>query len=296
MTQITLSRPNSAWIGAAWMVGAGAIFAVVNILVQSSTMVQGQASTSVAFWQYFIAFLFSIPWVLTRIRPAFRTEQLPLHILRVILSAGGVQLWVMGLSSVPIWQAIALLMTSPFFVTIGAGLVLGEPVTRDRWLAVIAGFMGGMIILAPWADDFSYAALYPVGAAVLWALATLVTKFLTRSDSADTLTLYLLLLLTPINAALAFQGGFALTGTTAIWLVIGAGVLTATAQYALVRAYSVADAAYLQPFDHLKLPFNVVLGFVVFGFAPEGSMWLGTLIIFAASAFLLSREARATAA
>ena len=202
----------------------------------------------------------------------------------------------MGLSSVPIWQAIALLMTSPFFVTIGAGLVLGEPVTRDRWLAVIAGFMGGMIILAPWADDFSYAALYPVGAAVLWALATLVTKFLTRSDSADTLTLYLLLLLTPINAALAFQGGFALTGTTAIWLVIGAGVLTATAQYALVRAYSVADAAYLQPFDHLKLPFNVVLGFVVFGFAPEGSMWLGTLIIFAASAFLLSREARATAA
>ena len=93
---------SPARLGAALMVIAGILFAVINLLGQYGTMVQGIAPTRLAFWQYFIAFLFSLPWVLTRIRHAFRTEQLPLHILRVILSAGGVQLWVMGLSSVPI--------------------------------------------------------------------------------------------------------------------------------------------------------------------------------------------------
>ena len=75
-------------------------------------------------------------------------------------------------------------------------------------------------------------------------------------------------------------------------MVIGAGLLTALAQHVLVQAYSMADAAFLQPFDHLKLPFNVVLGFIAFGFLPSGSMWLGTAIILGASFYLLHQERR----
>ena len=61
---------------------------------------------------------------------------------------------------------------------------------------------------------------------------------------------------------------------------------------ALARAYSIADAAYLQPFDHLKLPFNVGLGLVAFGYAPPGSLWLGAALIVGASFALLRQEAR----
>lgn len=292
MTQIVTSHDRPAWVGAAWIVSAGAVFAIINILVQYATMVLGQAPGTVAFWQYFIALLFSLPWVFTRLRSALSTRQLPLHLLRVFFAAAGVQFWVLGLSSVPIWQAIALLMTSPFFVTLGAGLILGERVTPDRWLAVLVGFVGGMIILAPWSDDFTISAAYPVVASLLWAGSSLVTKHLTHSEAPDTLTLYLLVLLTPINAVLALESGFALSGAMALGLVGLAGLLTAAAQFGLAKAYSIADAAFLQPFDHLKLPFNIGLGFVVFGYAPEGSMWLGTLIIFAASAYLLDREMR----
>jgi S-adenosylmethionine uptake transporter len=296
MTQTTLSRRGTAFQGAAFMIAAGLLFAIDNTLVQMLTMTHGQASTTVAFWQYFIAALFSIPWVLARLKGTLMTKRWGLQILRVVLAAAGVQLWVLGLAHVPIWQAIALIMTSPFFVTIGANMMLGEPVRGDRWLAVFVGFIGGMIILSPWNDSFSIWALMPVGAAFLWAMSSLVTKVLTRTETPDSLTLYLLVLLTPINAALAVGSGFAITVDVAVWLIVLTGVLTAAANFALVKAYSLADAAYLQPFDHVKLPFNLLFGWMVFSYLPAGEMWIGTALIVGASVFLLNREARAGAA
>lgn len=293
MTHLISKLTNSpATYGAMLMIVAGLLFAVVNTLVQSLTMVHGNVSTTVAFWQYFVALLFFIPWIMSNFRQALATNQISFHIIRVIFAALGVQLWIWGLAHVPIWQAIALIMTSPFFVVIGAKIFLKEEVSPQRWIAVILGFVGGMIILAPWTDKFTYHALLPVGAALLWGLSSLTAKYLTNSEKPRTLTIYLLLLLTPINAVLALQEGFQINTNLSVWMLISAGLLTAFAQYALVKAYSVADAAYLQPFDHLKLPLNVVLGFMVFGFLPTGSMWIGTFIIISASFYLLNDETK----
>lgn len=273
------------------MVLAGAVFALVNTLVQYGGMVAGIAPARIAFWQYLFATLFILPVLFGR-KQRLRMAHPLWHALRIGFAAGGVQLWVTGLAHVPIWQAIALIMLSPFFVTIGARLLLGEHTPPARWFAVVAGFVGGMIILAPWSDAFSLYALYPVGAAALWAGASLVTKHLTQYESPESLTTWLLLLLTPVNAALALSDGLAPeTGTGAV-ILIAAGALTALAQYALTRAYSMADAAYLQPFDHVKLPFNVALGLLVFGFAPPGSMWLGSALIIGGSWLLMHFEAR----
>ncbi len=288
---MTQTNKKTALQGAAFMIAAGLLFAIDNTLVQMLTMTHGQASTTVAFWQYFIAALFSLPWVLARLKGSLKTKRWAMQILRVVLAAAGVQLWVMGLAHVPIWQAIALIMTSPFFVTIGANMFLGEPVKGDRWLAVIVGFIGGMIILSPWSDKFTLWALLPVGAAFLWGMSSLVTKVLTRTETPDSLTLYLLVLLTPINAVLTIGSGFAITVDAAMWLIALTGVLTAAANYALIKAYSIADAAYLQPFDHVKLPFNLLFGWLVFHYLPAGEMWIGTALIVGASVFLLNREA-----
>lgn len=292
MTQSTyLTQPARA---AGLMVLAGATFALVNTGLQSATMGKGASAPAVTFWQYLIALGFYLPWVFRHRAAVLKTGQVWLHVLRVALAAGGVQLWTLGLAHVPIWQAIALILLSPFFVTVGAGLVLREDVSVHRWGAVVLGIIGGAIILEPWSDRFELVALLPVAAAALWASSSVVTKFLTHRDSTETITIYLLLLLSPINAGLALSTGFTLP-SNAIWLVVGAGLLTAFAQHVLARAYSMADAAFLQPFDHLKLVFNVVLGFVVFGFLPTGSMWIGTAIILAASFWLLEQERRQTA-
>ncbi len=293
-TMTITGRKSAAFTGAAYMIGAGLIFAVINVANTQLTWVLGQKSTAVAFWEYFIALLFSLPWVFTHLRSAFTTTQIGPHILRVALAAGGVQLWVLGFASgVPIWQMIALLMTSPFFVTIGSLLVLRETVTKERWISLAMGFVGAMIILSPWSDTFTSAVLYPLGASFLWAMYSLVTKHMTKTENNDTLTLYLLLLLTPINAGLAYtNGGFVISTQVAIAMVVVVGVLVAVAQYFLVKAYSVADAAYLQPFDYVKQPVNIILGWLVYNALPEGIMWLGAALIFGASLYLLRSEAK----
>ncbi|SDR39069.1 DMT family transporter [Pseudovibrio sp. Tun.PSC04-5.I4] len=287
-------RTSAAVVGASWMIFAGAAFAITNSAMQYLTLVQGLSSTSATFWQYFVSLVVMLP-VIWRIGfVGLKTTQLGLHVFRVILAALGVQFWIAGLANgVPIWQAIALLMTSPFFVTIGAAAFLREKASGQRWLATAIGFVGGMIILSPWDETFQLVALLPIVAALLWGSSILCMKKLEEKESPQSVTLYLLLLLTPINLVLALLAPSGLelpVGMSMWWLVILAGLLGAIANGSLAMAYERVDAAYLQPFDHLKLPLNVLCGFLVFGWAPPGNLWLGAALIIGASLYIVHVE------
>ncbi|SDG86061.1 DMT family transporter [Pelagibacterium luteolum] len=291
MSQTTSAILKSSNLSAAaLMVVAGLAFAGVNVALQWAGMIGGLSSTSIAFWQYFLALIFALPLIWRHGLGAMRTGRPVLHIARVVLSAGGVQLWIMALAHVPLWQAIALSMTSPFFVLAGASLFLRERVSLTRIGATIFGFIGALIIIAPWSEQFTLHALLPIAAAALWAGASLITKELTKSERPESIALYLLLLLTPVNLALYLGSGFAWPPSDGWMILLVAGVLTAAAQYALTRAYAVADASYLQPFEDLKLPLNIILGWVVFGFAPDAGFWPGAAMIVLGSLYVMGRE------
>lgn len=292
MNQSTVSLFRSrAVLGAGFMVLAGIAFAALNVVTQELAMTLGFPPASTAFWQYGFALILSLPLLVRLGLRAMKTDYPFRHIFRVLLAAFGVQAWVTGLVTVPIWQAIALVMTSPFFIIIGARLFLGETVGGDRWLATLTGFIGAMIILQPWSDSFTMAALLPVLSALLWGGSSLIMKNLTHHEPPETVTVWLLVLLTPINAGLAAASDFAVPEGLALWLLLAAGLLTALGQYLLTLAYNAADAAYVQPFDDLKLPLNVLAGWLVFGYAPSGYLWLGATLILVASLFLMLREA-----
>ncbi|TQQ54117.1 DMT family transporter [Vibrio cholerae] len=280
--------------GALWMLIAGLSFAIVNSVAQYASIQFGLPSTTVALVQYAIAFVVILPYLKTLgIRQSLRTQQFGWHLLRVFLAVIGIQLWLWALAyPVPIWQGIALLMTSPLFATIGSGLWLREKVGMARWLATLTGFIGAMIILEPWADDFNLASLLPVGAAFFWASYSLMVKKLSSHDSPSTMVVYLLLLITPFNVLLALPDWQMPNGQTVWLLLIGAGVMTALAQWSIAKAYAVADASFVQPFDHAKLPLNVLAGWLVFGWVPPGRLWLGAAIIVLSVAFITQWETK----
>lgn len=285
-----MTNHNPTW-GAIWMMLAGAAFACVNTAQQYLGMKLGLPSTTAALLQYGIALLVMLPFLrLKGLIVALQSKHRLLHIVRIIVSVVGIQLWTLALAHVPIWQGIALLMTSPLFATLGSGVLLREQVGVARWCATLVGFLGTMVILAPWSDDFSYYALLPVAAAFFWALASLMTKYSLSDDSPTTVVAYLLVLMLPINLLFA-STALSLPSSQMVWiLVIGIGGLTAVAQWAIAKAYSVADASYIQPFDHAKLPLNVLAGFIVFHYVPPGQLWLGSAIIIAAVTFITRRE------
>ena len=287
----TYSPRISPLKGAMFMVLAGIAFACANAVTWMVTYKLGFKPQSDAFWQYAIATVFSLPFVWKHGLNGLKTRHPVLHGVRIVLSVLGVQAFTQAFASgMAPWHVVALVMTSPFFVLVGAAVLLRERVGANRWLAALVGFAGAMILLRPWEGPLTLTALYPVAAAILWGGASLITKRLTREEPQTVITLWLLVLLTPVNFLFSAQAGFEIPQGQVLALLLAGGVLMYAAQHFLTLAYSLADAGFVQPFDDLKLFSNIAVSWLVLGFAPAGSYWLGVALILTGSAYLLYSE------
>lgn len=312
MSQIS-SQTHAPILGAVFMLGAGITFAIINILTPIITYEMGVPSTSVVFWQYIIATIFALPLILRIGFSKMRTRHPYWHEGRAFLSALGVQFFAFGFAlGVPVWQMVALSMTGPFFILIGATLFLGEKLTPQRLGATITGFIGAVMVSQVGTEQFTLASLLPVLAAMCWGTVSVITKYLSRDEEPESLTLYMLVLITPnhfliglilgiavavlpagaLPAGLATGFDFELPMRDALGLIVLLGLVSAAAQYFLSFAYKVADATYLQPFDDLKLPLNTLLGWIVLSQVPAIWFWPGAVLILGASSFILWSERR----
>ena len=274
--------------GALFMVLAGVSFALANAVTWTVTYKMGFKPQSDAFWQYLIASLFSLPFLWKHGLKGMQTKHPFLHIARVLMSVLGVQAFTQAFATgMAPWHVIALVMTSPFFVMIGAAALLGEKVTPNRWIAATMGFAGAMVLLRPWENGFTLTLLYPIAAAVTWGGASLITKRLTAEEPQTSITMWLLVLLTPVNFLFSAQAGFEWPTGNILWLILAGGVIMYFAQHFLTLSYAAADAAFVQPFDDLKLISNILIYGLAFGYWPEGNIWAGVALILAGSLYLL---------
>lgn len=310
MNQIS-SSTNAPVLGALFMLGAGVTFAITNILTPIITWEMGVPSTAVVFWQYIIATVFALPLIARIGLSKLKTRHPLWHEGRAFLAALGVQFFAFGFAlGVPVWQMVALSMTGPFFILVGATVFLGERLTPQRLGATVVGFVGAVMVSQVGTEQFTIASLLPVLAALCWGTVSVITKYLSRHEEPESLTLYMLVLITPnhfliglilgiavavlpagaLPAGLATGFDFMPPTGDALWLIVLLGLVTAGAQYFLSFAYKVADATYLQPFDDLKLPLNTLLGWVVLSQVPAVWFWPGAVLILAASSFILWSE------
>lgn len=277
--------------GALWMVIAGMAFAGINVLTPLLTERFVITSSWIAFYQYLFALLFMAPFFIKLgVKKILYTRHFMTHFWRIIVAVIGIQFWVHALAiQFPIGEGVALLMTSPLFASLGAFLFLRERFTPARVTATILGFIGAIIILAPNSQNFNSAAIYPILAAFFWAMHALLMKHLSDKDHPLTMVSYLYILMVPINLFVALTDNFShapdvmfIPDLALLSSLLLLGFLTAIAQYAVAKAYSHADVIFIQPFDYLKLPLNVFLGFIVFGWAVSNQFWLGAIIMVSA--------------
>lgn len=286
--------------GAIYMILAGVAFAGVNALTPHIAQTFQLSSSWIAFYQYLIALVCMAPWLFKNgAKTLFKTDFFWRHFWRVMMAVIGVHFWVRALAiPIPIGQGLALLMVSPLFATLGAVFFLKENVNFKRSIALLTGFIGALIILNPWGEQFSYVMFFPLLAAFFWACHSIMLKNLSDKDSTITMVLYLYILITPFNLLLALSNNLT-TFSNLKWqfltmdslgLFVLLGVLTALAQYFIAKAYSVADAVYVQPFDYFKLPLNLLLGFIFFGWGIDIYFIIGAGLIVLASVFISRNE------
>jgi len=311
MNQLSSTSQKGAASGALLMVMASLAFAGTNVLQSVLPWQFGMSSTGMAFWQYVIASVLALPLILRIGIRNLRTRHPLVHEVRAFVSALGVHVFVYGFASgVPIWQMVTLLATGPLFIIAGSTLFLGERASSARLTAALLGFVGAIIVSGVGAEGLSWSTLVPIAAAALWATTDVLTKYLAREESPETLTISLLVLVTPnhllillavnalgwlaptlLPAGLATGFPFALPSGDGLLLLLLLGALTAAAQYLLSFAYKVTDATYLQPFGDLKVPLSGLLGWIMLGQGPSIWFWPGAALILGASLFILNQEA-----
>jgi drug/metabolite transporter (DMT)-like permease len=195
-------------------------------------------------------------------------------------------------SLMPLAGAIAINFSAPLFATLISALLLKEAVGPVRWAALLVGFCGVLIVTNPGTETFQIGALFALANAVLYGSVTAAVRGMTATESAETLTLYQLLLLTAFFTMLLPLGWRTPAPIDAAWIVFN-GVANAVGQYWWTRALHLAPASAISPFYYLSLIWASILGFAIWGDVPTVSLVVGSAVVVASGLFLLWRETNA---
>jgi drug/metabolite transporter (DMT)-like permease len=220
----------------------------------------------------------------------FHTRRLRAHGVRAVSQGTAQTLIMVALSLMPLAGAVAINFSAPLFATLASAIFLREAVGPARWTALVAGFLGVLVISAPGAETFQIGALFAIGNAVLYGSVTAGVRGMTATESAETLIMYQMVLLTLFFTAFLPFGFIVPTWLdAAIMLLIG--VTNAFGQSWWTRALHLAPASAVTPFYYFSLVWAMALGFLIWGDVPTISLLAGSAIVVGSGLFLLWREA-----
>lgn len=270
------------------MIGSACSFGLMAILIRYAS--KSLHSFEIAFFRSLFGALATAPLLVRYGLKSLRTDRLWFYVLRCAVGTLGMLAGFWAIAHLPLAQAIALSYSSPLFVTIGAVLFLGEIVRARRWSAVVAGFIGVLVIVRPGTDGFTSASLVALLAAACTGTVTISIKFLSRSDPADTIVLLTTWLWVPLSlpaALLVWQAP-----PLALWpWLVAIGTLGTLGQYTWTHALRLADASTLAPFSYLQLVIVSVLAWLAFGETLDRYTVVGAAIVIGATLYIARREA-----
>ncbi len=198
------------------------------------------------------------------LRQTLHTRQLSRYLVRCVIGVISMYLGFWSIANLPLSQAIALAYSSPIFVTIAAVMLLGEKVHMRRWSAVLAGFIGVVVIVRPWSHAFSAGSLVAVTAAVITAIVAIQIKQLSRDDGEDTIVLWTYLFWVPLSLLPALWVWHQPQGIAWLWLGLS-GVLGTAGQLLWTRALKIGEVSALTPISFVQLVIVTVAGWLWFG-------------------------------
>ncbi len=213
------------------------------------------------------------------------------HVLRAIFALGATYTFFLGLRYMPLADAISIAFAAPLLVTALSVPILGERVGLRRWVAVIAGFVGVLVMTRPGADTFRPEALYILAAVLCYALAMLVTRRLARSDTTPAIMLSSICI-SILLSGLALPFGWRTPVGLDFWLLALLGLVGGIGMYFMTQAYRYAPAAVIAPFDYTALLWGTLIGWLVWHELPDASVWFGAAIVIASSLYIVYRETR----
>lgn len=220
-----------------------------------------------------------------------RTSQPLLQFGRGLLLALEICVAVLGFTLIGLVESHAIFASYPLIITALAGPLLGEKVGWRRWSAVLVGFAGMLIILAPGSGAFDPLALIPVASAVLFAFYGVATRYAARRDSTATSFFWTGIVGAIVMTLVGLPSWEPMIATDWGWMLLlcVTGVL---GHWLLIKCYELAEASVVQPFAFFHQIFAALVGIFVFAEVLRLNVMVGAAIILAAGLFALWRAGR----
>jgi drug/metabolite transporter (DMT)-like permease len=219
-----------------------------------------------------------------------KTRHLRWHALRALMfiAMTGINFWALQYLQLTVTSSI--FFSVPIMIALASASLLGEKLDAGRWIAILAGFAGVLVIIRPGSAEFHPAMLASVVNAMLYAAFMMMTRRLAAYDSPETIQY-----LPAVGAAIGLAP-FALAAwqSPSGWLewtvACLLGVLGGCGHYLLALAHRYAPASVIAPFLYQQVFYMALFGYLVFGEIPSPGLWLGAAIVIGSGLYLFYRE------
>jgi drug/metabolite transporter (DMT)-like permease len=295
--------------------GRAAVFICVAIALASSqdAIVKSVAAGYPAYETILVRSLATIPilgmgTVLTCGFKAFRTKHIGRVLLRALVLCSAYIAFILSIAAMPIANAVAIYFVMPFIVAILAGPMLGERVPAHRWLCMIAGFAGVIIMVRPGTAAFEPASLLALYSAFGYAVGAIMGRPLAQHVPSIIIANVQTLVYALVAVAmwLVFHvGGIVWTGHKSLtflsrpfvapttWdflLMLLQGALAAFAVMCFINAYKYAPSSFVAPFEYSAMIWAVMFGVLLFHDFPDFYTWIGMAVVVAAGLMMWWRD------
>ncbi len=240
------------------------------------------------------------------------TRRPKLEIIRGLCYFLSYTTYFMGLAALPLAEIAAIKFSGPLMITLLSVVWLGETVGPRRWLALLVGFMGVLLIVQPGSASFNLGSIFILFSVLFYAVSAILTRKLQTTDSSATMAYFsslVYMVATLILAPLLIYVGdmpnahpsiaflfHAWTTPSLFDLVImsGLGLVWAGGMYCIARAYSLALASVVAPFEYIALPINIMWGFVIWRNLPTSMTLAGAALTLASGLYIFFPRAQVT--
>jgi drug/metabolite transporter (DMT)-like permease len=290
-----------------WMIGTLVSFSATAVGVRALSRTLAVSEILALRNAAGIAILLALAVPQPALRANLWPRRFPLHLVRNVVHFGATYAWALGITLLPLATVFALEFTLPIWVALLAVVFLRERLTGTRVASIALGFAGVLVVLRPGIESLQVGAFVVLGAAFGFAVTTIATKTLTRTETTFSILLWMNLIQLPLNWAGATAGamigrgagfpdaalGFMarLDGSHVLPLV-GVCVGGLSSHWCLTNAYRHGDAVMVVPLDFLRLPLIAFVGWQLYGEALDPFVFIGSALIIAGILWNLRAEAR----
>jgi drug/metabolite transporter (DMT)-like permease len=303
-------RPNHRLKGILFLCFGASIFSLQDVVVKSVS--GGYPVAEVLTIRCIVAYLplFAMLAYDGGFR-ALRTARMGWMILRAVFLFLAYTTYYLALAALPMSTATALFFSAPLFIVALSGPLLKEHAGLGRWLAVLVGFGGALIVSRPGAETFEPAALFSLASAACYGIAQIMSRMLGPTATTSVMALYQNTVNIFCAAAVGLllgHGGYAgaahpslefllrawtMPTTTDLLLIAATGLIAAAGSWSLTHAYRVAEVNVVAPFEYSSIILALFWDLVIWQVLPSPYTLGGVTLIIAAGIYVL-RSAKAS--